>query len=116
MSYPLKTRNQGRYESHHHTIDLQYTIEGGEGIEVANLAALQSLGNYSEEKDVEHFHMPPSGSARVENMAGRFTILFPGEPHMPQLLTGEHTFVRKLVVKIPGRLVGLQSSPTHTHA
>ena len=109
MSYPLKTRNQGRYESHHHTIDLQYTIEGGEGIEIADLATLESLGDYSEVKDVEHFRLPPSGSARVENLAGRFTILFPGEPHMPQLLTGAHSFVRKLVVKIPARLAGLQS-------
>ena len=107
MAYPLKPRDEARYEAHRRTIDVQYSIEGGEGIELASLSALQSLGDYFEEKDVEHFKLPNSSLARVENLAGRFTVLFPGEPHLPQLLTGEHKAVRKLVVKIPAHLVGL---------
>lgn len=109
MSYPLKTREEARYESHRHTIDVQYSIEGGEGIEIASLSALESLGDYSEQKDVEHFKLPNSAIARVENLAGRFTVLFPGEPHLPQLLTGDHKSVRKLVVKIPTHLIGPNS-------
>lgn len=107
MAYPLKTREEARYESHRRTIDVQYTIQGGEGIEITSLSALESLGDYSEEKDVEHFKFPNSAIARVENLAGRFTVLFPGEPHLPQLFTGDHKFVHKLVVKIPAHLVGL---------
>jgi YhcH/YjgK/YiaL family protein len=109
MAYPLKTREEARYESHRRTIDVQYTIEGGEGIEIASLSALQSLGDYCKDKDVEHFKLPDSSIARVENLTGRFTVLFPGEPHLPQLLTGEHKSVRKLVVKIPAHLVGPNS-------
>lgn len=106
MSYPLKPRTEARYEMHRHTIDLQYTLEGGEGIEVVPAGALQKLNDYTEEKDVEHFVTPARGWARVDNLPGQFTILFHGEPHQPQLQVPGIEAVRKVVVKIPVRLLG----------
>lgn len=106
MGYPLKTRESARYEMHRRTIDIQYTLEGAEGIEMAPVSGLTPLGDYSEAKEVEHFATPGAGQARVDNSAGWFTILFPGEPHMPQLQVPGHSSVRKVVIKIPVALVG----------
>jgi YhcH/YjgK/YiaL family protein len=105
MEYSLKTRDTARYESHRQTIDVQFTISGGEGIEIAASEDLAPLNDYSPEKEVEHFVTPSRGVAMIDNLAGRFTILFPGEAHLPQLAIRSHQSVRKVVVKIPVKLV-----------
>ena len=105
MSYPLKSREVARYELHRHTIDVQYTLEGAERIELAAADQLTPLNDYSEAKEVEHFVTPLRGRAQVDNLPGCFTILFPGEAHMPQLEVPDFKSVRKVVVKIPARLV-----------
>ena len=105
MGYPLKTREQARYEMHRQTIDIQYTLEGREGIEIAAREALTPMNDYVEAKDAEHLVTPAAGQARVDNLKGFFTVLFPGEPHMPQLTIPGITAVRKVVVKLPARLV-----------
>ena len=106
MAYPLKRREEARYESHRRTVDIQYTIEGGEGIEVCSPEVLTALGDYSEEKDVEHFMLPPPGNSWLHNRAGWFTVLLPGEPHLPQLAAAGHLQVRKVVIKIPVARLG----------
>ncbi len=105
MSYATKARGEARYEMHHRTIDLQFSVDGAEAIELAPLNTLKTLGDYSEAKDVEHFVTPVRGSAVVDNLPGWFTVLYPGEPHMPQLNVSGFDRVRKVVVKIPVRLV-----------
>jgi len=105
MSYPLKSRDAARYEAHRHTVDVQFTVDGGEGIELSAPEELVPLHDYSAEKEVEHYATPPQGVAMVENLAGRFTVLFPGEPHLPQLKIRSFAAVRKVVVKIPIGLV-----------
>lgn len=107
MSYPLKTRAEARYESHRRTIDIQYTLEGGEGIEFTDPALLTCQNDYNETKEVEHFATPATGQVLVSNVAGRFSLILPGEPHMPQLVLPGHSRVRKVVIKIPAALVGL---------
>ncbi|MBL9175248.1 MAG: YhcH/YjgK/YiaL family protein [Verrucomicrobiales bacterium] len=105
MAYPTKDRPQAKYEMHRKTIDIQYTVEGAEGIEVTDTSRLVALNNYSEAAEVEHFETPSLGNVRVDNLAGWFTILFAGEPHMPQLRADGAPSVRKVVVKIPAHLV-----------
>jgi biofilm protein TabA len=105
MFYPLKGHEATRYEMHRHTVDIQYTVAGGEGIELAALDSLDRLDDYAEAKDVEHFKTPSQGLARVENLAGCFTVLFPYEPHMPQIITAGIATVRKVVIKVPVQLV-----------
>lgn len=105
MAYPTKDRTEARYEMHRKTIDIQYTVEGAEAIEVTAPTLLNPLNNYSEAAEVEHFDTPKSGNVRVDNLAGWFTILLAGEPHMPQLKADGKSSVRKVVVKIPADLV-----------
>jgi biofilm protein TabA len=105
MEYPLKSRDEARYEAHRHTIDIQYTIQGAEGIEISPVQSLSSRNDYALEKDVEHFETPARGLAVVENRSGMFTVLFPEDAHMPQLLIPGCTEVKKVVIKIPMSLV-----------
>jgi YhcH/YjgK/YiaL family protein len=101
MEYDTKTRNAARYEAHRETIDLQYTIRGAEGIEVKPTALLSPVGDYDGGKDFQFFKTPAFPEARVDNVEGRFTILYPQDGHMPQLRVGDLFSVRKLVIKIP---------------
>jgi biofilm protein TabA len=101
MEYDLKERGQARYESHLHTIDIQYTIQGGEGIEVLPVDELTPDGDYLKEKDFQHYKLVENSVALIENLKGYFCILFPQDGHMPQLRISGCEKVRKLVVKIP---------------
>jgi biofilm protein TabA len=101
MQYDLKERGVARYESHRHTIDLQFTIEGAEGIEVCPVEELNADGEYRTDKDFQYYLCPGKGLHRVENVKGHFCVLFPQDGHMPQLYVNGHTHVKKLVVKIP---------------
>jgi len=106
MEYPTKSREEARYESHRDTIDLQYTIKGAEGIEVTPTSLLKPEGDYDAGKDFQFYGDPSVSEARIDNVEGRFTILFPQDAHMPQLRVGDIPNVRKLVVKIPVESLG----------
>ena len=101
MSYPLKGDDEAKWESHRHTIDLQYTIDGAEGIRVHPVGGLEPQGEYIEEKDFQYHEAPAAESAMVKNLAGHFCVLFPQDAHQPQLHLDGYEAVRKLVVKIP---------------
>lgn len=106
MSYALKERDVARYENHRHTIDIQYTLNGAERIELSPENMLERLDDYACAKDTEHYKTPAGFDAVVTNSKGLFTIIFPGEPHMPQLMVPGADAVKKVVVKIPAGLVG----------
>lgn len=101
MEYETKTREVARFESHHETIDLQYTILGAEGIEIMPTVLLEMDGAYDEKKDFQFHKTPEFSEGRIDNVEGRFCILYPQDGHMPQLQVGNIPKVRKLVVKIP---------------
>jgi YhcH/YjgK/YiaL family protein len=105
MEYGLKTREEANYEHHRHTIDLQVTLKGNEGIEWCPLEGLVNKGEYLEEKDFQFLETPERGAGFIENREGQFCILLPEDAHQPQRLTEGCDFVRKLVVKIPVSLV-----------
>lgn len=105
MSYSLKDRDVARYEHHIHTIDLQYTISGAEGIEYSPLHLLKNEGDYLQEKDFQFLHTPAKSYGRLDNHAGHFCVLWPKDAHMPQLKVDGFENVRKVVVKIPMNLL-----------
>ena len=108
MEYELKDHCQAIFESHRHTIDIQYTIEGAEGIEIMPVAKLTSRGEYNAKKDVQLYQSPQRSLGRIDNVSGTFSIFFPPDGHMPQLKIPGYTHVKKLVVKIPVVLVNSQ--------
>jgi YhcH/YjgK/YiaL family protein len=103
MTYDLKDRNETKYESHKHTIDLQFTLSGCEGIEYMPIHLLNPVGDYIEDKDFQFYETPNLSNSygMVNNYEGHFCILWPSDGHMPQMKTNNCECVRKLVVKIP---------------
>jgi YhcH/YjgK/YiaL family protein len=101
MQYDLKNRDLANFESHLHTIDLQLTIIGAEGIEWMPVSNLKKRGSYLEEKDFQFYETPDLSYGKINNIKGSFCILFPEDGHMPQLVVEQNIFVKKLVVKIP---------------
>ncbi len=115
MTYDLKSRSEARYEHHKHTIDLQYTIQGAEGIEYTPLHLLSAQGDYLPEKDFQFFDTPAHGYGRIDNHVGHFCVLWPNDGHMPQLRVKRFSWVRKLVVKIPVAAARCCTSGTSGH-
>ncbi len=105
MEYALRSREEANYEHHRHTVDLQVTLQGTEGIEWSPLEGMKTKGDYLAEKDFQFLETCDSGAAFVSNREGQFCILFPEDAHQPQRATEGFDFVRKLVVKIPVSLV-----------
>ncbi len=101
--YDTLARDECRFEHHHHTVDLQYIIAGGERIDWAPAWELKSDGDYLEHKDFQYL-LPPNGSpnelSNVHLTAGYFAIFFPADAHRPKMNDGHHEAVYKAVVKI----------------
>jgi biofilm protein TabA len=107
MSYDLKAREETKYESHKYTIDLQFTINGCEGIEYIPTKLLITEGDYISDKDFQFYESPSSDSSYglIKNYENHFCVLWPTDGHMPQMKVNKCERVRKLVVKIPTVLV-----------
>ncbi|OGV69573.1 MAG: hypothetical protein A2283_02085 [Lentisphaerae bacterium RIFOXYA12_FULL_48_11] len=105
MSYDLIPRELAKFESHRETIDIQFTVAGAEGIEISTPESLASLNDYDPVKEVEHFKTPDTIHGWVNNCQGYFTILFAGEPHMPKLMVPGNKSVKKVVIKLPVKIL-----------
>lgn len=100
MTYPTVQAADSRFESHRKYVDLQYTIQGGEKIEVSRMNDLATDGEFNESSDLQ-FYLPPENiGGLVDMQPGWFSIFFAEDAHRPKLSDGTHTQVHKLVVKI----------------
>lgn len=97
QEYETVGRDQARFESHREHVDLQYTIQGEEGIDWIPRSLLEPNGPFA--KDVQ-FWLPPAGIySTVVNTAGRFSIFYPEDAHRPKVRVASER-VRKLVIKV----------------
>ena len=115
QSYPTKPLSGGKFENHHNFIDIQVGVKGKERLYWTNAkSSFRVAQTYSPEKDIEFFDSPKqieeSSGILLEN--GVFTILWPGDWHMPcmnvdglmsqdQIDKAKLEPVVKLVVKVP---------------
>lgn len=96
QEYTTKQKGEGKWEAHRRYIDLQYVVQGVEGMGYANIHHLQQ-GEYIPEKDF----LPLFGEGnQVELKSGCFVLLFPEDAHMPSMALGESKPARKIVLKI----------------
>jgi biofilm protein TabA len=96
QQYNTKLRAQGVWEAHRRYIDLQYLVQGVEGIGYANIKHLQQ-GEYVASKDF----LPLNGEGDLITVrSGSFVLLFPEDAHMPGMAIGSPAPVRKVVIKI----------------
>ncbi len=96
QEYITKPKAEGKWEAHRRYIDLQYVVQGAEGMGYANIHHLQQ-GEYIPEKDF----LPLFGEGeQITLRSGCFVLLFPEDAHMPGMALGESEPARKIVVKI----------------
>jgi biofilm protein TabA len=102
MHYDTRTVDEAVLEAHNQYVDIQMTLDGGEGIDWFSRAALMEKAPYDPVNDVVFFHRPDTvAPVRVSNLPGRFCALFPNDAHSPQLVLGDASgAVKKVVVKI----------------
>ena len=86
-----------RFESHREYIDVQTLLEGREIIGFEKREALTVTDEYR--PDYELFAMVDEFD-RVVIEKGKFTVIYPGEPHAPGLATKSPEKVRKIVIKV----------------
>jgi YhcH/YjgK/YiaL family protein len=96
QGYNTKLKDQGFWEAHRRYIDLQYIVQGAEGLGYANITRLQQ-GEYDTTRDF----LPLYGDGdSVTLPSGSFVLLMPEDAHMPGMALGSPAPVRKIVVKI----------------
>lgn len=92
--------SQCNWESHRHTIDLQYCITGGEVIDWLPEGKLEPFGEYNANKDTQTWNDSIIYCSHVLMLPGTYTIFLPNEFHRPKVSDGCNHHVNKLVVKI----------------
>ncbi len=96
QEYNTKLKEQGVWEAHRCYIDLQYVVQGLEGIGYANIHHLQQ-DEYQASKDF----LPLHGEGDLVTVhSGSFVLLFPEDAHMPGMAVGASAPVKKVVIKI----------------
>jgi YhcH/YjgK/YiaL family protein len=103
--YTTKPEAECQWENHLQTIDVQYLIEGAEGIRVLPVELLGEPTLFKAESDTQKFANPTETGHLVALRPGDFVTFLPGEAHCPKIALGEPAPLRKLVVKIPTRLL-----------
>lgn len=100
MSYPTKLPKDCTIEAHDEYVDIQFTLVGGEGIDIFPREELHEL-TADAEKDFFTFAADMAPCLSVSNLPGWFTMIFPHEAHRPQeSLDGKCAIVKKGVIKI----------------
>lgn len=100
MSYPTKLPRDCTIEAHDEYVDIQFTLVGGEGIDIFPRAELHEITSDAG-KDFFTFAADMVPCLSVANVPGWFTMIFPHEAHRPQeSLDGNCSVVKKGVIKI----------------
>lgn len=106
MRYPTRTPERAIVEAHRDYIDVQMSLLHSEGIRWYDPAVLRVKTPYDARTDAEFYETDAPYLGHVENHPGIATVLFPEDPHMPQLQLGpEPVEVLKVVVKVRVDLV-----------
>ena len=94
-----------QWESHRHTVDIQYCIAGGEIIEWLPTGVLTSLDDYFPAKDTEHWQDNGEQPAQLRMTPGAYVMFLPQELHRPKIMNGNQAHIKKLVIKIQNDLL-----------
>jgi YhcH/YjgK/YiaL family protein len=102
--YKTLPREECRFESHRHYLDLQYCVHGGELIDWQESSRLQTDGAYDETKDVQ-FYQAQDTKTVLHMLPGNFVIFHPSDGHRPKCSDTVHPEVFKLVIKIAAAII-----------
>lgn len=93
-----------KYESHQQHIDIHVCLSGSEIIQITPSKHLLSFSRNSQ-KDYILYQPSPAAARSIPMLPGHVAILYPPDAHLPGLSHPTATFVRKIIVKLPLRLL-----------
>lgn len=99
LRYETKPPEKCRFEGHRRHIDIQFSLAGAEGIDVAGFAGAVEDGQYNAAGDAQ-FYRPMPSTASLKNAPGFFALLFPSDLHRPEMRVEGVEWVKKAVVKV----------------
>lgn len=106
MRYDTRDCADAVLEAHDAHVDVQASLEGSEYIDWFARSTLTVSTPYDAERDAVFFSRPCGMPLRLNNVPGRFTVLFPEDAHMAQLRGADAPApVKKVVVKVPVALL-----------
>lgn len=88
------TKKESKFERHRLFADIQIVLNGEEKLFIGDAGKV--LVPYVE--DIEFLDGKPTSSVLLDGT--NFVMIFPDEPHMPQMALDKESHVKKLVVKI----------------
>ncbi len=100
QTYETKDARSTLYEAHNSYIDIQLTVDGTEHCFCAFREALTESSPFDETKDIGFYEINDSQEIALTLSPGVFCILFPQDAHKPGSTIGEHTSIKKVVVKV----------------
>lgn len=104
-TYSTMAESECVWESHQRTVDIQYVIDGEEGIRWLPENLLGNPVRTLEERDRLEFGAPAQTTSLLAMRSGMFAVFLPREAHCPMIALDEPIPIRKAVVKIPIRLL-----------
>jgi YhcH/YjgK/YiaL family protein len=84
-------------EAHRRFIDIQMAMKGEEFIDWYPTADLTVKSPYDEATDIEFYQIPETPGTRIKLEPGLFAVFFPGDAHVPLIMTGDEPQPLKLV-------------------
>ena len=103
----LRTLEESRAEAHRKYVDIQIPLSTRERYGFAlPQPGLAPSDDAFEEKDLA-FYPTPAGESFIDAAPGDYLVFLPGELHRPCVVIEDKETIRKVVVKIHARLLGM---------
>jgi YhcH/YjgK/YiaL family protein len=96
--YITKTNKAEILEAHKKYIDVQYLLAGNELIEYESYDNHLISQVYDEVND--YLFYKPNGTSKLKFTKGMVAVFFPDDLHMPGIIDGNPSSIKKIVVKI----------------
>jgi len=100
-TYQTRAESGCIWESHAHTVDVQYMINGQESIRWLPTRLLGQPLRKLADRDRLEWASPSVPSTLLQMSNDMFAVFLPGEGHCPMIAVDAPMHIRKAVVKIP---------------
>ena len=102
-SFTSKSREDARWETHHHYLDIQMVLQGQEQMDVTPAPLSRTVGEYNATTDYQMMEeLPGTIYQTIVMLPGQMTIVFQEDAHRPAIHGDGKTpaKIEKAVVKI----------------
>ena len=100
QEYETRDLSAGKWEAHKKYADIQYVLAGQEQMGYAEIGQMSDCDDQTPAKDMLVYKTDNGAGSFIRHTAGRFSIFFPQDAHMPNIADGAKTQNKKAVVKV----------------